>query len=782
MTKMNSTSMRFHSARNRSFLSFVCVTTAWIFAGCDQPIYEKIEPQLPPTQFDLSSAANAERHNWPFRGGLFTVSKPPPLAYLTSYGDRIAAPPLQLSDDQTFWKSNEVSDAVRPFLEDLFTPAPSQPNWVGTITKADFSGPQAFDMSADGKRLVTINAGQFSLFQTVDGKRIGRRGLPGDWNNDPPTAIRFAPKSNDFLVASAKKVCRISSKNGELIGEIDGPGEPVKKWLVADDESFMVMLTESGRLFAGDSELQNLERLKLAATDDDATFDDFGMSLDGIRVAVAVNGQPRTYLQEGGRIVDLIEYPNVSLPQSPVISSGLRDDLWISPSRSFCTFAESGPNSNVEFGQDNTVARKIALAPKRGNASIQMFWKLAFLQPIRSPPGEIGEWALGVSQRPVDGKYQWVVHDINLRKRLNSVPLPIDGRPTRFLSNRWATTLAIADDHAIRLASRKVWQNSGPECIRPSASLLFFSGDLKSFEKYCEILHEKERWTLVGSSEDALAEVLAEASERWRWLVMRRDLDGEAMEPKWKEALDLYEAWFKEGSFWAKTIHAHQLHRQAWSAREGKDGQGGDTWTRYRTLREKAAAELEALLQEERPTAASLARYVGCYLEVNDQLDVADSVCRRCVDLYPRSRSIANAMGFKLLPRWYGETGDCLSYLKGHAQLFDEPQASLLYYELIGNACVNIGNSAIDFRSLDAQLLGKGVDYFMQQRRFPGRWFQRNQILYQMLGIEAARVDRMNRYLLETTAVMPANYKVFENRQLHNNQAEWLRLLSEVKE
>ncbi|MCA9135322.1 MAG: hypothetical protein KDB00_01150 [Planctomycetales bacterium] len=763
---------------SRHVVSLVLLLTLSVFAGCDQPIYNALNQPLPNAEIEMASA-NEQRHNWPVRDNFFTVAKPPPLAYLTSYGEPITTPPLELPDD-SFWNSVQMSDEVRPYIEDLFLPLPTEPHWVGTISKAEFAGPQAFDMSIDGKRLVTVNDGQFALFQTSNGKRIGRRDLPGDWKSGPPNAVRFAPKTNDFLVASSKKVCRISSKDGSLIGEIEGPGEPIKKWLVADDESYMVMLTESGRLFAGDGALQSLGPLKLIATDDDATFDDFGMSLDGVRLLVTVGKQPRTYLQEGGKIVDFIEHSHIALSESPVISSGLRDDFWATTATVFFTHAEKGPNSNAEFDPNSLVTQKIAMAPQRESGTVEMFWRIAHLRPIRNRPGEGGEWAMAISQRPVDGKLQWVVHDINLTNRRNSVALPIGGPATRFITGRWGTNLAIANDDNIRLVDWKFWRTRFCNAGRYTSSNLFNTGDLKNYEQLCSILHEKEWWTLIGSSEDVLAEIVDHAAERWRWLVMRRDVDGGAMDAELNASLDRYEAWFQKGSFWARTTHAHRLHLQAWAAREGNDEQGGDSWSRYADLRRQAASEFEALMQQDRPAAVTIARHLGCFLESSDDMDVADKICRRSVELYPRTLLVASGMAFKMLPRWHGEAGDCLSFAKSHAQLFAPPLAGLLYANLIGNFTYYLGNSAYHFSAIDTQLLNQGLDHYMQSGAYPERWFLRNQMLYQILGTEDERAEKMNRYLLQTRATMPPDVTLFANRNLYNNQTEWRRLRDEA--
>ncbi|MCO8123005.1 hypothetical protein NHH03_14750 [Stieleria sp. TO1_6] len=770
------------SGHNRIAPLLVAILLILGGAGCDQPIYDVVVDSPTELALDLVDSQDAIRHDWPIRGTVMAIAKPPPMAYLTSYQEPIQVAPLNQCDPKV-WQSPSLSEPVRTVLQTLLSPLPTQIDWSGNIPAQEFVGAQGFDLSIDGKRLVTITPDQhFALYNTADGRLIGKRELPGDWSDAAAMAIRFAPQSNDFLVASTAKICRISSQDGAPVGEIEGPGEPIKKWLVADDDSYMLMLTESGKLFGGDPDLQRFEVLELEGAESQPSYHDVGMSFDGVRILVTVDQRPRTYLQESGRIVDFVEYPDTVFDQPPTICGGARDDFWATPKTAFFTRAVVGPNSNAEFGIDNTTARKIALAPEREPGTRSLFWQPAWLNPVRESHGKAGEWAIGLSRRPHQGKWQWVIHDINIRNRFNSVARPLDHKPDRFIANRFGSSIAVADQSGLHLANWIPWRTRSGVQATHDIGLFFTEGDLDDFEATCQVLHDQDYWSHIGSSSDFLANLLRTASTNWAVWLERQQLDGDDLDSAIAERLKVLEQWHQQDGFWARTVHANLLHRQSWRAREAQDGLGGDRFTRYRERRVQAMEEMKALIDNEtRPCSLTLMTYVGSFLESSGQLEEVDAICRRTVDLFPLGTGLAQTVGFKLVPQWHGEVGDMLSYLLSHSRMYELPFAGHVYAESVGYLGVQLDTNAYHWRSFDPKLMGDGIDLAIEQGMSTETWFFNCQSFYKQLKNAPGRVDQMANYIMQTNAVVPQNRQFIGGQELYADQDRWERLLGELE-
>ena len=773
---MNRSQNRTRSQASSKWVSACAMMYAVLSTGCEQPIHHAVPITVAATTTDnLVGPENPSEHNWPVRGSTFTVSKPPPLAYLTSQPSKIKLPP-PTDPDQSLWNGNDIPEVLQPILLQLFKPLPTEIEWAGEIASDQFAGPQAFDLSLDQKRLVTVKSDAFSLFRTSDGSRIGTRKLPGNWTSSPPMAVRFAPQTNDFLVAAPAKIARISSKTGKTVAEINGPGEAIVKWKVADDESFMIMLTSSGKLFAGDGDLTYFKRLSLPGIPDDHTIKQIGMSFDGVRLSAVYNQKAMTFLQRDGKIIDFMDHKQ-PLPEGDLsISSGLRDELFAASEVTVYTRANSGPNSNVEFGKENTFENKLRYAAIREVGRRQMLWRPHILLPVRSRPDNPGEWAIGISSRVKDGKIQLVVHDLNLRNRFNSIGLPIDSLPERSVAGRHGEVLVFAYPNRLRIAKWESWRTRSTQFVAESVYSLFYRGDYAAVEWFLDNLHNHPRWTRDGCTHDTISSIVNSSAARLAFLYEKRKLDGDQLDESLQQDLQRLEEWLAKNSFWARTIHAHHWYKRSWRAREGKTVSQTQSWDDYRTFHVKAIEAFEQLLQEPRPAAITIGTYVGCHLEFSSDPAELTLYCQRAIDLYPRSIGIAGEMGFKLFPQWHGEIGDGLAYFKGHANLYEEPEASLVYAQLVGRWGYLLSGNPYEWQHLNGAMFTRGVQEAMNRGMPPDNWFRDSLEIAKLWFDRPEFVVETTGYMLMTNAVEPyeRHVTIAQHGYLHNVTFEQL--------
>lgn len=760
-----------------SWTQTLLLMTVCLVAGCEQPIYkiELSEDSLPAIQFEPES--DNARFSWPVYGTTLAVTKPPPLPYLTDIGKKFPAGTLT-SPDPPPWQSEDHSDRINHIRDYIFKPFSTSMSAQGRIQASKLTGPQAFDLNASGDRLVTIASDGLSLYRAPSGKLVGSLNLPGKWSVDKPMAIRFAPQTNDFLVASQSQLLRISSKDGNAVAQTRGPGEPIQKWLVADDESFMVMLTESGKLFGGDAKLGDFGPLQLGGANKDQTFTDFGLSPDGIRLLVVVRDQPRTYLIDNGRVVDFVRHDEQFLDEVSAITAGRRDDVWICPTVSFVSQAGSGPNSDGEYDPDASRAVRLAAAFQRRPYVHPMFWKTKWLNSCRNPD-RLGEWTLALSQRWIDGNWQWVLHDLNVNMRDNSVARVLDERPERIVVDREMNCVAIMNQDSLELSSWAAWQGPSLDELEDPTKYLFSRADPKELAALLSILHDNDHWTQFGSSQDVIDRLVRWYAQEWAAWEMKRYQ--ETLDAKQKTVLARIDRWVGEGGFWARTIHAEMMLQQAGLFTADQWDNGRVDFSRYSKMQKTAHDALRSLVSEDRPTAFTFARYIQIYLGQGGEFAEIDGLCRRCLTLHPRSTVMPAAVGSLLSPEMYGETGDMMAFLVSHCRLIEAPLGDLMFAKTVGQCSGVLNSDPGNWQSINVDMLDRGIDYAIANNLAAEDWFKRLIIVYDKLGLGNDQIDRMNRYLTEACATEPANVTAFGSKSLLNEQEQWRQILEEAE-
>ena len=142
-----------------------------------------------------------------------------------------------------------------------------------------YDGPLVYDICDDGQRLAVIDDGELVLYDTEDGEILERKSLDQIFRDgDSAKVIRFAGPSLDLIVASENNLARIDADSLEFDASRSSVGEPIAVFTVSDQDEHLMIRTESGSIFAGDSQLDTLEKLKLGK---DPTFRIASLSDDG---------------------------------------------------------------------------------------------------------------------------------------------------------------------------------------------------------------------------------------------------------------------------------------------------------------------------------------------------------------------------------------------------------------------------------------------------------------------------------------------------------------------
>ncbi len=478
-----------------------CVLTCCV-VGCGDPIYESATLTPAATSLVLTSNADPSRYEWPQTRDGYFVAKPPQMAYVTSFDGKIACPD-PVTAKLVPWSSDGLDPQMLQYLEMAYQPTSLEMDVRLILQDSQFAGPQAFDVSSDGSRLVVIDDQGLGLYKTEDGSLVGHLPLPGEVAAARPRvdAVRFCGNKMDMLVASSEQIFRISSKDGSVVGNAKGCGEPIAQWIVTDSDEAMLIRSQSGRLFGGDPNLGFFTAYDLGKG---RTFDAASLSPDGTRIGVVVDGYPRTYIQDAFQIIDEIDFKDFRLDPTVSIASGPSSDAWVDADGIIYTT----PN------QDGT----------RSVGGYQMLWKPIQISMATETPGE--NFYLMVGQRFVDGKEQYVMFDYGPIGRVNSLPKRLDELPIRYAHSLSGHRVAILDSKGLRLCEREPFRREGPLSFQTKIYNWVDQKKFAEFEKLLAIIKTQDRLGFGLTAESLRSNIIREMAARWMYL-HDNDPDGE---------------------------------------------------------------------------------------------------------------------------------------------------------------------------------------------------------------------------------------------------------------
>ena len=655
-----------------------------ICVGCGDPISQVAGVNVPKDDVQLVSSENAYRYDWPLTRDRYLVVKPPQMAYVTSFPKKFSLP--NPNAKLVPWDDEGLSEVVQVFLRLGYDPPSRKLQSTVKLSRDQYHGEQAFDVSQDGTRLVVIDDEGLAMYRTEDGGLIGHMKLPSVMTSlpSPPTAVRFAGQSNDMLIGSADKICRISSKDGSVVGQTDGCGELIAQWDVTGDDTAMLIRGESGRLFGGDPQLEYFAQYHVGKN---KTFDAASLSFDGSRIGVVVDNRPTTFTQKQFHIVDETTYENATLDPGLIsIGLGSSSDAWADGDGIFFTT----PKENGD----------------RSTGIFHMFWKPLRLSATKNDDGASS--CLVVGSRFVNGKEELVLFAFGPISRNHSVPHPLTELPARMAHDSSGAVIALADSQGLRVVRRETWVTTGLSFPDYMIYDLVDEAKFEEIETLLRIVKSQKRNAYGRTPEDIRYRVIDAAATRWRWLDQNAP-DGDYFKQ--------VEEWRKKGSMLALLCSAWRHYKRGWNAR----GSGTvetvtqNGWQEYRQRLDLATKELDEVfkLDSEPPLAAfDLRVLIGTS---HGELEKMDPFCQRAMALYPGEDAPHEAVAFKLLPQWFGEPGDFVSFVLSVSKMVDGPDSDWFYARLISGAVDNVPRSKTEWNSYDRNKHLRGIEVAIRQ-------------------------------------------------------------------
>ena len=714
-----------------------CGTHLWMVsgfllfcAGCGDPIYDSVSFDPSPATYALELGPDESRYEWPIQGKKYVITKPPPMAYLTSFDEKVSFD-NEFDAELVPWDDLALGEQAEAYLDEVFSPLPS-PTMGDPLLMVEpgaIVGPVSFDLSSDGERLVLLEGTALVLYKVESGKRVGSMPLPGDWSGGAPEAVRFCGRSNDFLVASPEQICRISGKDGSVVRRIDGCRAPLKKWVINHRDDSMLVLTEEGKLYAGDTRLKIFSPSDVGGT----TFDDVSLSENGERILAVSGLTPMFFYQQNHRVVRQDDIGEIECEGRTTAIAGLNTDAWVD---SFDMLALLG---NANDDSDNRLKLK----------AIQMYWRPHL--GVCCSDDEKTNWFLLAGERVVENRRQWILFDFGARSRNHSVAVELNELPERLMADRAGTVVALLDSSGLHVHRRESFRSSERILTDDHAVAMLNQASLEQVEKLYEAIGRQKRWSAGKCPSEIQSELLQTVANRWNAL----ERDSETLDDPQRATLRRIRQWHEAGGIIAKTVSAYRHTRLAWRSRGSGYNVSAKGWEGFQAEKKLAIEELESIIEERDVPALALGELITLRLHDGAGFAATDPLVRRAVELYPGNLDIAYAVGFMLLPQWRGTAGDIASFALAHSKLYGGKFADIAYGRLIGSLSRYIANeAAADWRSVRIHRAAQGVEY-RRQMRWPVRfndWYLKETV--QRVGGKKES-EQILRYFMAELAALP---------------------------
>ncbi|TWU46377.1 hypothetical protein Poly51_57730 [Rubripirellula tenax] len=708
---------------------FIAVT------GCGDPIYDSNPWRPSSTALATNTSevdASSEKYQWPLVGTGYVIAKPVPMAYVTAFDEKLQVPDRTTAETVP-WSSEGLSDQAKRYLEDAFATHSSEFTPTVTLDPKSFVGPQAFDVSVDGTRMIVIDDQGLAMYRTDDGKLLGHRDLPPAFQSgaNAAKAIRFCGTSKDMLVASDALIVRISSKDGSEIGRCDGIGEPIIHWQVTDDDESMMMLGESGKMHGGDPQLTSVEAYHVGQR---ITLRAASLSPDGKRIATVVDSKPRIYLLKNHRIVDQIDPPkNVQLDPNISIACGHNSDAW---------------------SDGDGIAYHVTDRDEPDNLyAYRMNWKPIQISMMKQADDYFSP-LICVAHRIVDGRKQVILFSHYAYGRGHSLPIVLPEVPIRFSHSRAGDVVAVCDGRGISVGPRHPFAPTSPIFTKQLVVKSMNDADFDSIDRMMAIIKTQSRFCFRRTPEELRSALIDAIANRWN---ASEGSDEEAA----KEELVRFQKWLDDGSETAIAANGLRLYRLAWQERQKTEsGRGGQSnWDSYKQKCVEARDALKKICDGPSPPLQALDTLIQTTLETNGKLEDVDVYCEKACRLYPGEATPHRALSFKLLPQWFGEPGTALSLAPAVANLHERPVSDLLYTKLTAYLVFNIqSGDPASWRSYDPIRISRGIDEWIRCNELASDdlW---NLWLYLVFNhSDPETANRLLNYLLETDSAPPSQY------------------------
>lgn len=683
-----------------------------ILVGCGDPIYDSftLEPVGSPRIMEPRS--KPIDYEWPLVRQTYAVVKPPPMAYVTSFAEPLRRPD-PVAAKLVPWSEDGLDERAKKFLRFSYEPFTSEPNVVATLTGDEVLGPQAFDISADGARMVVIDDRGLALYQTEKGELIERVPMPDDVQASEFDAVRFCGGSNDLLVASSKEIIRINL-NDKSVTRAQGCGEPIAKWVINREANAMVIQTQSGRVLGGDPNLQHFPTYPLGS---EQSVEDVSLSPDGKRIGVCINGKARVYLQNRFQTIGEIDYDLDRESHKVSVAQGESKEVWADGDGLFYT----------ELGEDG----------RRTTRDYPMLWR-----PLQASPCFDGsDYFLLIGNRYVRGREQLALFDYEVVRGNHSLPTVLERLPMRVAHDQHGARVALFDSKGLHLIHRDVWRTRWPKNLRYWVRLWIKEDKIDVLVKLLQIIDSQSSLGFGRTSEGLRHRILDEIASTWR------DMETNDQDNKMLKRL---EQWCEQGGQFALTVSAVRHHKAALTSI-----QVGET-----DRSEMALQELDRVIAMRKPPLIALTHRIEMTLEQGGDLAEVDAMCRQAIQLYPGELEPHLTIALTLLPERLGQRGDTISFAHSASSMFQRRDGDLLYARLL---CKLKGKITVDdllaWKSYDANRAQRGFDEYVR------RDMSDDGLMWNFWKDQEGRAsnrrleDQVMAYLMEHQASFPYSYR-----------------------
>ncbi|OYP31053.1 hypothetical protein [Rhodopirellula sp. MGV] len=710
----------------------VCFLGVVFLGGCDSVISHTVSIDAEQTVVAWPETVPAARSDWTIASGELQVWKPVPMAYLKSFEQKFSMD-SRFDDPIVECTDLNLSEDSLSFIEQAYSQKPESMESVVSIPMDAFNGPRSFDLSLDGKRLVTLNSDHVELYNLETAKRLGSFALPGEWARQPH-AICFCGNTRDFLVASDDRICRISSRDGSVQNEIKGLGETIAKWKVSPSGDVLVLLTESGTLWGGEATLEGLSQINSDGTNvrDMDLFSNGKSIIADVSVPLLYHrNDQNVWLQQKVGFEFETEHPHVV--------AGSESHCWV-----------DGPTIEVLSKKENAegkVADHLAMA--------HSYW----------PPNLACSYSwstdsysfLVTGERLVRGKLQWVIYDLAPANYTHSAPIELDYKPQRLLCSDGGSVVAILDKRGINVSRRTVWYTADHWQVSELGYYIVNQYPLDEVERLYEALGRQTRYSALGAPSDLQQLLLSRVSYRWNYL----EQQGDDLPEEQRLVLEKIRSWHKQGGVLARSVSGFRHHRIAWDARGNGMGNtvSAKAWETFNEHNELAYNELSEVCAEvKEPPLLALETLVHVQMDHRpgtSPLVGVNDLARRCVELYPGSIGVAEAIAFKLLPQWYGEEGELVSFARAHADLYDGRFSDLVYAKLLGVCLSHHANPTMqEKRQIDPRRLQSAIDTVVEWGLPIDLWVWEARQVASSTGASVSDVELYEK-MIEAVGVVP---------------------------
>ena len=694
-----------------------------VCVGCDDPINEPAAFEPAATEVVMTSRSDQTRYEWPLSGNTYMVPKPSPMAFVTAIDEPLRYP--HTADAPLIpWDESELEQEVKDILRDAYEPHQTKLDVKYSVSAEKISGPLAFDISHDGKRMVTIESDQLGLYDMEVGKLIGHLKLPAQIDPQNAKAVRFCGATKDLLLGTSKKLYRISGKNGAVVATCKGPGEPLKTWVVNPKASAMLVLDESGRIFTGDPSLAVFAACSVGK---DRRFSQASISENGQRIVAIEQGKP------------------VLIRQTPKFELLGEEDLGANG-----TFAQTnrpmqvaggiGTDSCVNGDELIYVVSNDRYPDQISISKHRMFWRPVSVSAATN--SDESNWLLVVGMRFRDGKEEPILFDFGPISRNHSTPISLPSDDVVIRHNRDAGRLALLTEKELQICHRNVYQNINPAFLEQRVHALIGRQAFDQLEKLCAIVQPQKRLGHTKRGEQLLALILEDIGLRWQYLERKK------LNP---EVLEGFDKWEASGSPYALTASAIRHHRLGWEARGGGfvDSVTASGWQTFQDRLVKARENINKVFADKSAKKNYRAHMMRITLGLEMESDLAgiDPWCLQAVKEHPFPAFFGN-IAWKLTPQWYGERGDTIAFARSSAQMFSGSESDMVYAELMG-VCAEFVHpqDTLGWRSFDRQKLGRGIDEWKRRDLPPGPKFWQNYHTLIVRANDNAKADEALEYI-----------------------------------